>query len=39
MAVTEDNSTLIIAESFAGKLTAFDISATVVSKTAGPSPM
>jgi sugar lactone lactonase YvrE len=25
MAVTEDNSTLIIAESFAGKLTAFDI--------------
>ena len=26
MAVTEDNSTLIIAESFAGKLTAFDIS-------------
>ena len=27
MAVTEDNSTLIIAESFAGKLTAFDISA------------
>jgi len=26
MAVTDDNSTLIIAESFAGKLTAFDIS-------------
>jgi sugar lactone lactonase YvrE len=26
MAVTEDNSTLIIAESFASKLTAFDIS-------------
>jgi sugar lactone lactonase YvrE len=27
MAVTEDNSTLIIAESFASKLTAFDITA------------
>jgi sugar lactone lactonase YvrE len=26
MAITDDNSTLIIAESFAGKLTAFDIS-------------
>ena len=39
MAVTEDNSTLIIAESFAGKLTAFEITDTVTSLTGGLSQM
>ena len=38
MAVTADNSTLIIAESYGRRLTAFDIARTVACRTAVPGP-